>query len=166
MIKQMTVGCALPIAVTAALADVAAARWRVGNWTGSAYTSNASGRFAYCQMWVRYSNNNWLYFRQYSNYSLYVGMYNQGWRMKAGANYAMTFLVDGRMIRRAKGIVEPKNLSRVWLALGTDRYARNRLQRGFKLTLINNHQRYSFRLTATAVGLAALERCVNANRHR
>lgn len=166
MFKRLTIGVVLAAAMTTAVVETASARWRVGNWTGSAYRSNATGRFAYCQMWVRYRSGIWLYFRQYPNYNLYVGMWKQTWQMRAGGNYAMTFMIDGQIVRRARGIVEASNISRIWLALGTDRYTRNRLQRGFNLTLINNHQRYRFALQGTAVGLAALERCVNANRYR
>ena len=166
MIKRLTIGCAIAAAMTLSLVETAAAQWRVGNWYGAAYRSNSTGRFSYCQIWVKYRSGIWLYFRQYPNYNLYVGMQNRNWRLVAGGRYSMIFIIDGRPIRRARGIVERTNLSRIWLALGTDRYTRNRLQRGFNLVLTNNRQRYSFQLQATSVGLAALERCVSRNRYR
>jgi hypothetical protein len=166
MFKRLTTGAIIALALTTALAETAAARFRVGVWTGSAYTSRTTGRFSYCQIWAKYRSGIWLYFRQYPNYNLYVGMYRQNWQLRPGGNYTMTFMIDGRVIRRARGIVERANTRRIWLELKTDRYTRNRLQRGFNLMLINNQQRYHFQLRATSVGLAALERCVRRNRYR
>ena len=148
------------------MAETATAQWRVGAWSGSAYSSRTTGRFTYCQIWAKYRSGIWLYFRQYPNYNLYVGMYKSDWRLVPGGKYTMTFIIDRRVIRRARGIVERNNLSRIWLELKTDRYTRDRLRRGFNLTLINNQQRYHFQLRATSVGLGALERCVRRNRHR
>lgn len=169
MLRRLLLGFAAAGTLTAggmvSFVDSAAA-WKVGNWTGAAYRSNQTGRFSFCQMWVRYNSGIWLYFRQYPSYNLYVGMARQNWTLKTNGRYIMAFFIDGRFVRRARGIVEPNNTRRIWLALGTDRCTRHRLRRGFHLTLVNNNQRYRFRLTATSVGLNALERCVNANRHR
>jgi len=41
-----------------------------------------------------------------------------------------------------------------------DRATRDRLRRGFNLTLVNNRRNYDFQLSATAAGLARLEQCV------
>jgi len=134
--------------------------WRVGNWTGSAYGNRATGELSYCEMWVRYNSGIVLWFRQYANYNLYVGLSRSGWQMNPGGNYILTFVIDGQMVRRAQGVVLRGNLARIWLPLGTDRYTRGRLQRGLRLTLVHNNGNYSFKLTGTAVALARLERCL------
>lgn len=150
------------VALTACLVSIptTAQAWRVGNWVGSGYTSNRTGAFSHCMMWVRYRSGITLYFLQFPNYNLYIGMGKPSWSMNPQGNYTMQLQIDGRIVRSARGRVLAGNVRRIWLGLGTDRYTRNRLQRGIMLTLINGSQRYRFRLTATAVALARLERCI------
>jgi len=74
--------------------------------------------------------------------------------------YNMGLVIDGRFLRRARGIVLASLTNAVFLGLGQDRATRDLLRRRFELTLVNNQQNFEFRLTATAAGLARLERCV------
>ena len=153
----------LTMGIAAALVAVdvgGALAWRVGNWTGGAFGNRATGKLNFCQMSVRYKSGIVLWFRQYADYNLYVGLSRGNWRMNPGGNYTLAFVIDGRMIRRARGRVLAENTRRIWLALGTDRYTRRRLQRGFNLTLVHNSGNYRFQLRGTAVALARLERCL------
>ena len=153
----LTVGLALGLF---AFDTAGAQAWRVGNWTGGAFGNRATGQLNFCQMSVRYKSGIRLWFRQYANYNLYVGLSRPNWRMNPGGTYTLAFIIDGRMIRRARGRVLPENVSRIWLGLGVDRYTRQRLQRGFRLVLVHNKGRYGFNLTGTAAALARLERCL------
>jgi hypothetical protein len=159
--RAKTLVAAMMLAATLTIIDASQAlAWRVGNWTGGAFGNRATGRLNFCQMSVRYKSGIVLWFRQYANYNLYVGLSHVNWRLTPSGNYTLTFVIDGREIRRARGVVLPGNTRRIWLALGTDRYTRNRLQRGFRLTLVHNNGTYRFKLTGTAVALARLERCL------
>ena len=159
--RPKTLAAAIVLAATLVIFDAGQAlAWRIGNWTGGAYGNRATGQLNYCEMWVRYNSGIVLWFRQYANYNLYVGLSASGWRMTPGGNYTLAFVIDGSLIRRARGVVLRGNTARIWLALGTDRYTRNRLQRGFRLTLVHNNGTYNFKLTGTAAALARLERCL------
>jgi len=155
--KMLTVSVALALLV-ANSPDAFA--WRVGNWTGGAFGNRATGQLNFCQMSVRYKSGIVLWFRQYANFNLFVGVSRPNWRMNPGGKYTVTFVIDGRVIRSARGRVLRDSTSRIWLGLGTDRYTRRRLQRGFVLTLVHSSGRYPFRLTGTAAALARLERCL------
>jgi hypothetical protein len=159
--RSKTLAAGILLAAALILVDTGhALAWRVGNWTGGAYGNRATGQLNYCQMSVRYKSGIRLWFRQYANYNLYVGLSHANWGLTPGGNYTLAFVIDGRMIRRARGVVLPENTRRIWLALGTDRYTRSRLQRGFRLTLVHNNGNYRFKLTGTAAALARLERCL------
>jgi hypothetical protein len=152
---------AIVLAVALSFVDTSQARaWQIGNWSGGAYGNRATGQLNYCQMWVRYKSGIVLWFRQYTNYNLYVGLSHSNWRMNPSSNYTLAFVIDGQLVRRARGVVLAENISRIWLGLGTDRYTRNRLQRGFVLTLVHNSGNYRFKLTGTAAALERLERCL------
>lgn len=159
--RPKTLAAAIMLAATLIIADAGQAlAWRIGNWTGGAFGNRTTGQLNFCQMSVRYKSGIVLWFRQYANYNLYVGLSHYNWSLTPSGNYTLTFVIDGRMIRQARGVVLPGNTRRIWLALGTDRYTRDRLQRGFRLTLLHNSGRYGFKLTGTAAALARLERCL------
>ncbi|MEN8197398.1 MAG: hypothetical protein ABFS30_12940 [Pseudomonadota bacterium] len=134
------------------------ARFRVGNWTGNAFYSK--GRFSHCRIWVGYRSGITLNFAQFASYNLFIGLSRPNWNLVPNGRYQMTMIIDGRVVRSARGIVLNSNRTRLWLPLGRDTHARDRLRRGFRLTLTNGRQRYKFDLTATSAALARLQQCV------
>lgn len=159
--RSRTLVAAILVAAALTVVDAGQAlAWRIGNWTGGAYGNRSTGELRYCEMWVRYKSGIVLWFRQYTNYNLYVGLSRSGWRMNPGGNYVLAFVIDGRLIRRARGVVLSGNTARIWLPLGTDRHTRRRLQRGYRLMLVHDNGNYRFKLTGTAAALARLERCL------
>lgn len=159
--RPKTLAAAIMLAAALIIFDAGSAlAWRIGNWTGGAFGNRATGQLNFCQMSVRYKSGIRLWFRQYANYNLYVGLSRGTWRLTPGGRYTLTFVIDGRVIRQARGVVLAENTRRIWLPLGTDRYTRNRLQRGLRLRLVHNSGNYRFNLTGTSVALARLERCL------
>lgn len=158
LLIAFVIGAASQI-VTARDAD---ARFQVGNWTGNAFY--AKGRFSHCRIWVGYRSGITLNFAQFASYNLFIGLSRPNWNLVPNGNYRMTMIIDGRVIRSAKGIVLRANTTRLWLPLGRDDYSRHRLRRGLRLTLTNGRQRYNFSLTATSAALARLEQCVRFQR--
>ena len=148
-------------AVTAVAAAGSAAAWQVGNWVGRPMT-NSNGEFAGCRMSVTYNSGITLHFIQLSNYALFIGMSRSGWVMNPNGTYNMGLVIDGRYIRRARGVVLAGMTDAIFLNLGTDRSTRDLLARRFHLTLVNNAQNYAFQLTSTAAALQRLEFCIQS----
>lgn len=134
--------------------------WQVGNWIGRTMYSNNG--FAGCRMSVRYNSGITLHFLQLRNFVLYIGMSKPEWSMNPYANYAMGLVIDGRYVRRARGVVLAGLNNAIFLNLGLDRATRDLLQRRFNLTLVNNQQNYNFQLTGTSAALERLEYCVRS----
>ena len=136
-----------------------AGAWQVRNWTGrSIYTD--TGAFGGCRMSVAYDNGITLHFLQLADFSLLVGMSRPDWALDPDGAYAMRLVVDGRPVRRARGVVLKSLPNTIFLQVGHDRALRDMLRRHARLRLANNRQSFDFALTATAAGLARLERCV------
>ena len=158
MILRHIAKAAAGLTLAIAMAGSAAA-WQVGNWVGRPIITN-SGNFAGCRMSVNYNSGITLHFIQLANYNLYIGMSRPGWVMNPNGNYNMGLVIDGRYVRRARGVVLAGLTDAIFLNLGTDRTTRDLLARRFNLTLVNNQQNYKFQLTATAAALQRLEYCI------
>ena len=154
------IASAFAIAAAGAVAAAgSAAAWQVGNWAGRPIIGS-NGNFAGCRMSVNYNSGITLHFIQLSNYALFIGMSRPGWVMNPNGTYNMGLVIDGRYIRRARGVVLHGLTDAIFLNLGTDRVTRDLLARRFHLTLVNNDQNYAFQLTSTAAALQRLEYCV------
>jgi hypothetical protein len=161
--KTAVVALVLMVGAAAVTAeDAEARRWRVGLWTMQ--NVNANGRFEHCRMWAEYNSGITLYFAQMSDYRLWIGMSHPNWRLDPNANYTMTLYIDGRVIRRARGVVRSDSSNLLWLDLQHDRRTRHLLRRRFSLVLSDGNNDYSFRLRGTSAGLTALENCVSRYR--
>lgn len=157
-VRALLIALVIGTAGQVATARDAGARFRVGNWTGNAFY--AKGRFSHCRIWVAYRSGITLNFAQFASYKLFIGLSRPNWNLVPNGRYRMTMIIDGRVIRNARGIVLNANRTRLWLPLGRDNHARQRLRRGLRLTLTNGRQRYNFSLTATSAALARLQQCV------
>jgi len=158
MFLRLVLRTAAGLALAAVIASGAAA-WQVGNWTSRTMLSG-NGEFAGCRMSVAYNSGITLHFIQLNNYVLFIGTSRPGWTMNPNGVYNMRLVIDGRYIRRARGVVLAGLTGAIFLNLGTDRVTRDLLARRFNLTLVNNQQNYAFQLTATAAALQRLEHCV------
>jgi hypothetical protein len=138
-----------------------AGAWQVGNWVGRAMFNN-SGTFSGCRMSVVYNSGITLHFVQLPNYVLFIGMSKSDWVMNPDGTYNMGLVIDGRYVRRARGVVLAGLTNAIFLDLGTDRATRDLLARRFHLTLVNNQQNYNFNLTSTAMALQRLESCIQS----
>ncbi len=136
-----------------------AGAWQVRNWTGrTIYTD--TGAFGGCRMSVAYDNGITLHVLQLADFSLLVGMSRPDWTLDPNGAYAIAVAIDGRRVRSTRGIVLPGLPNAIFVGLGPDRATHDLLRRRHRLTLVNGRQSYDFALTASAAGLARLERCV------
>ncbi len=139
--------------------QAAAAQWSVGAWTGNSYV-NRTGAFSHCIMNARYNSGITLYFMQFSDHDLFIGISAPDWSLDPHSPYTLTLMIDGKEIRSAPGTVLRHDTNRLWLALGKDRQTRERLRWGLKLRLVQGDRDYGFQLTGTAIALRQLEQCV------
>lgn len=161
---RIAVRAAAALALAAGPAAEAGA-WQVGNWIGRSIY-NETGAFGGCRMSGAYNSGITLHFLQLADFSLLIGMSRPDWALDPGGTYEMGLVVDGREVRRARGIVLPRLANAIFLGLGHDLATRDLLRRRFRLTLVNNRQSFDFALTATAAGLARLERCARDGARR
>ena len=155
---RFAAGAAATLAAFAGSSGEAGA-WQVGNWTGRSVYSD-TGAFSGCRMSVAYDNGITLHFLELRDHSLLIGMSRADWTLDPAGAYDMALVIDGRYVRRARGVVLAILTNAIFLGLGHDRGTRDLLRRRFRLTLVNNRQDFDFQLTATAAGLARLEHCV------
>ena len=150
---------ALSLGGLAGGAPPAAAQWSVGDWVGNSYVDRA-GAFSHCIMSAKYNSGITLYFLLFRNHDLFIGVGAPDWSLDPHSPYTMTLAIDGKTIRSAPGTVLRYDTKRLWLALGKDKKARERLRMGYKLRLLQGKRDYPFQLTGTRVALKRLEECV------
>ena len=81
--------------------QAAAAQWSVGAWTGNSYV-NRTGAFSHCIMNARYNSGITLYFMQFSDHDLFIGISAPDWSLDPHSPYTLTLMIDGKEIRSAR----------------------------------------------------------------
>lgn len=145
--------------VLAATVAGAAGAWQVGNWVGRTVLTE-SGALAGCRMSVAYDTGVTLHVLRLSKGALLIGMSEPGWSLEPKGTYSIGLIVDGRFVRRARGVVLDGMRNALFLDLGRDGAARAQLRDGQSLSLADGMRTYDFRLTSIAEALARLESCV------
>ena len=135
-----------------------AAAWQVGNWIGRTVLTD-TGALAGCRMSVAYDSGVTLHFMHLKNGALLIGMSDRGWSLDPNGTYGMNLGVDGRFVRRARGVVLDATRDTMFLDLGRDRTTRTLLQRGRQLSIADGKRTYDFRLTDTGAALERLASC-------
>jgi hypothetical protein len=136
-----------------------AAAWQVGNWIGRTVLTD-NGALAGCRMSVAYDSGVTLHFMHLKNGALLIAMSDRGWSLHPNGTYGMNLSIDGRFVRRARGIVLDAMRDAIFLDLGRDRTTRALLQRGQQLSLADGKRTYDFRLNDTGAAFARLADCV------
>lgn len=146
------------LALAASFAGVAGA-WQVGNWIGRTVLGDA-GAFAGCRMSVAYDTGITLHILHLRKGALLIGMTEPSWSLDPAGKYGMGLVVDGRLVRRARGVVLSGMRDTLFLDLGRDQGARALLQQGQRLSLADGMRTYDFRLTGISEALERLQSCV------
>jgi len=137
----------------------AAGAWQIGNWFGRSVLTDA-GTFAGCRMSAAYDTGITLHFMQLSKGTLLIGMSEPGWSLDPAGAYSMGLVVDGRFVRRARGVVLSGMREAMFIDLGRDQATRALLGRRARLSLADGMRTYDFSLTSAAEALARLDQCV------
>jgi hypothetical protein len=138
----------------------ARADWTSGPWMGRPIFRG--GAFIGCVMETAYTPGGRRFkFMQLANYELLVGLSRKARPFERGQVHNMLMQIDGEIIRRAVGIVRPHQPNTLWINLGTDRFARQKLKEGNTLILHRTGGKAATRsLAGTYNALNRLEACV------
>ncbi len=118
-----------------------------------------NGALAGCRMSVAYDGGVTLHFMQLAKGALLIGVSDCGWSLDPNGTYGMNLSIDGRFVRRARGVVLDAMRDKMFVDLGRDRITRTLLQRGRQLSLADGKRTYGFRLTDTGAALERLASC-------
>jgi hypothetical protein len=139
----------------------AAGAWQIGNWFGRSVLTD-TGAFAGCRMSASYASGVTLHFLQLGKGTLLIGISQPGWSLDPAGAYSLGLVVDGRFVRRARGVVLAAMRETMFIDLGRDQATRALLQRSARLSIADGARSYDFHLTSAADALARLDQCVRA----
>jgi hypothetical protein len=138
--------------------EVARADWQSGLWTGRAIF--AGGSFQGCIMETAFTPGGRRFrFLQQPDFDLLIGLGRRTAYPPGVHQFLMT--IDGEVIRRAAGIRRGGYPNTLWINLKTDRFAREKLKKGYNMTLLRTGGTAEKRsLAGTFDALTRLEQCV------
>jgi hypothetical protein len=138
--------------------QVARADWVSGLWTGRPVF--AGGAFQGCIMETVFSPGGRRFrFMQLADFELLVGLGRRNAFPPGVHQFLMQ--IDGEVIRRAAGVRRPGYPNTLWINLGRDRFAREKLKKGYNLILHRTGGSAETRsLAGTYDALTRLEACV------
>ena len=158
--SRLAARIALGLALAMGAAGAAGA-WQIGNWFGRSVVTD-TGAFAGCRMSASYDSGITLHFLQLGKGTLLIGMSQPGWSLDPAGAYSLGLVVDGQLVRRARGVVLSGMRETMFIDLGRDQATRALLRRGARLSLADGMRSYDFHLTGAADALARLDQCVRA----
>lgn len=155
----LVAGVAAVLAGLVMLAPSEAQAWVSGDWVGRPFFKG--GKFLGCVMETGFTPGGRRFrFMQLTNYNLLIGL-GRKTPYPPGAKYNFVMQIDGQVVRSAVGLVRPNFPRTLWIRLGTDRDAREKLKKGYTLVLHRAGGRKATRsLAGTYNALERLEACV------
>lgn len=129
----------------------------VGNWSGGAFTNDATGAFSHCAVNAGYRNGTRMFTSITADFKWLIGFAHPNWRLKPGARLNLQLVFDRSS--RIDVTADVKTASLLTIAMPDDSQLINAFRRGSYLELVANDQRLTFALTSTGEMLPALAAC-------
>ncbi|MGD0635050.1 MAG: hypothetical protein ABSA13_12365 [Beijerinckiaceae bacterium] len=133
----------------------------IGNWSGGAYTDDATGAFSHCVLGATYASGIYFLVSVNRNFGWSLGFTHQNWQLSPGQTIPIDLTFDGRGPFHVYGSVVPPRL--VVVQMPTTSELIRRFRGASQMTAFANGQLFQFALTNTAQTLPALVRCVHEN---
>ncbi|HEV2555107.1 MAG TPA: hypothetical protein VGV17_15235 [Bosea sp. (in: a-proteobacteria)] len=129
----------------------------VGNWTGGAYTNDATGAFSHCAVNAGYRNGTRMFTSITADFKWLIGFAHPNWKLKPGSSLNLQLVFDrtSRIDVRA----EARSPTLLAIAMPADSQLIGAFRQGHRLELVANDQRLTFALTSTREMLPALVEC-------
>jgi hypothetical protein len=138
--------------------------FELGNWDGSAFVDDETGRFSTCVGSANYRSGITMLVQIDSNYNWVIGFSSKSWNLDVGSEIPLQYRIDSGAWQSGVGVADFKDLVRMHMP--TDGYIITRFRRGRTLYVNDGTQTFEFRLTGTSRLMARLARCVEKNTAR
>jgi hypothetical protein len=146
------------LALAAAPASAATLEtFNIGGWVGGAYSNDRTGEFSHCAVSIPYRSGIVLLFSVGRNFTWSMGLSNAQWRLTPGAEYDLTYYIDGGASMLARGRALNPLLIEVPLTNSTALF--DDFRRGRVLTVQSAGATFTFSLKNSGKALAATLEC-------
>ncbi|MET3890053.1 hypothetical protein ABIE41_001129 [Bosea sp. OAE506] len=129
----------------------------VGNWTGGAFTNDATGAFSHCAVNAGYRNGTRMFTSITADLKWLIGFAHPNWKLKQGSRLNLQLVFD--RTARIEVTAEAKTPTFLTIAMPADSQLIGAFRQGHRLELVANDQRLTFALTSTGEMLPALVEC-------
>lgn len=129
----------------------------VGNWSGGAYTNDATGAFSHCAVNAAYRNGTRMLTSITADFKWLIGFAHPDWKLTPGSKLALQLVFDRSSRIDVTADVKTANL--MTIAMPADSQLIGAFRQGQLLELVANNRRLSFALTSTGEMLPALVEC-------
>ncbi|MDP3255932.1 hypothetical protein [Bosea sp. (in: a-proteobacteria)] len=129
----------------------------VGNWTGGAFTNDATGAFSHCAVNAGYRNGTRMFTSITADLKWLIGFAHPNWKLKPGSRLNLQLVFD--RTSRIDVTAEAKTPTLLAIAMPADSQLIGAFRQGHRLELVANDQRLTFALTSTSEMLPALVEC-------
>ena len=129
----------------------------VGNWSGGAFTNDATGAFSHCAVNAGYRNGTRMFTSITADFKWLIGFAHPNWRLKPDSTLSLQLVFDRSS--RIDVTANVKTASLLTIAMPDNSQLINAFRHGSFLELVANDQRLTFALTSTGEMLPALVEC-------
>ncbi|WP_148663315.1 hypothetical protein [Bosea vaviloviae] len=129
----------------------------VGNWSGGAFTDNATGAFSHCAVNAAYKNGTRMFTSITADFKWLLGFSHASWKLKPGERLALQLVFD--RTSRIEVTADVKTPVLMTIAMPADSQLITAFRQGGYLELVANDRRLAFALTSTSEMLPALVEC-------
>ena len=157
-LRRATYFCLAFIPSTLVLAGGPYGSIEVWNWTGGAYTNDATGQFSHCAAHTQYQSGIGFVVGINVNGGWSLGFGHDSWRLNPGEKFPIDLTFDSGSQFHVFGVVHSPNAVVVTMPLNSD--LSNRFQMSQTMAAFAKGQLIQFDLTSTSQLLPALATCV------
>ncbi|MGC1586050.1 MAG: hypothetical protein WA791_10150, partial [Rhodomicrobium sp.] len=136
---------------------------RVGQWTGGAYTNDATGAFSHCAAGVSYQSGIYLTVGLFANHEWRLGFVHPDWHLTIGETIPITLTFDGREQFNVFGIAQTPLFVLVPMPQNSTLSMQFRKSNG--MTALAKGNAFQFALTSTSQLMPTLANCVDRMKH-
>jgi hypothetical protein len=130
----------------------------VGNWSGGAYTNDATGQFSHCAVNAPYKNGTRLLTSVTRDFQWLLGIAHPDWNLREGATVPLRLVFDrGTSLSVTAMVRSPKLIT---ISMPADSALIRAFRQGHYMEVYAGEKRITFALTSTSEMLPVLVNCV------
>lgn len=133
----------------------------VGNWSGGAYTNDATGQFSHCAVNAAYKNGTRLLTSVTGGFQWLLGIAHPDWNLNVGASVPLRLVFDRETSISVSAQV--RNPKLITIAMPAESALIRAFRQGRYLEVVARDKRLTFALTSTSEMLPVLVNCVRGS---